>query len=313
MQRFKSPMTVSPLRPLTLRHGGETGGLQYLSAASGLVASGDDLYVIADDELQLGRFDLRGNRPGGLIRLLAGELPAAPGRRKKRKPDLEVLLRLEPCDGLRHGALLALGSGSRAQRRAGVLLPLDKHLRATRRPWRIDASPLFSELARHFGEVNIEGGWTSGGNLYLLQRGNRGKAPNAIVGWALAPLLRTLTHERILPSQAPRVLREIPLGSVDGVTLGFTDGTPLPDGRWLFSAVAEDTDDAYRDGQLVGGFVGMAGSRHGIHWLRRISPDYKIEGIAVDPRAAASRLLLVTDADDRGQPAWLLQTREAVF
>ena len=50
----------------------------------------------------------------------------------------------------------------------------------------------------------------------------------------------------------------MPLGDVDGVGVGFTDGVALPDGGWLFCAVAEDTRNAYDDGRLVGAFVGMA-------------------------------------------------------
>jgi hypothetical protein len=307
VKRFQSPIAIAPLRPLTLRAGSEPGSPRYLSAASGLIAAGHEWCVIADDELHLGCFAMQGGRPGRLLRLFPGELPAAPRRRKKQKPDLEVLLRLDPGAGMQQGALLALGSGSRAQRCLGVLLPLDKASRPTRQPQSVDASPLYSTLAREFGEVNIEGGWTHGGNLYLLQRGNRGNAPNAIIGWTLDPLLRALEHDQVLPAQAPRVLREMPLGSVDGVTIGFTDGTPLPDGRWLFSAVAEDTDDAYHDGRLAGAFIGMAGSRHGLHGLRRIAPDYKVEGIALDAGSKAGRLLLVSDADDRARPAWLLE------
>lgn len=281
----------------------------WLSAASGLVMLAGRIYVIADDELHLGSFALRGQRPGSLLRLLPGELPVSPAQRKQRKPDLEVLLRLDAFGGMPHGALLALGSGSRAQRGAGVMLPLRRNLRPAAGPLRIDASPLYSTLAREFGELNIEGGWTHGGSLYLLQRGNRSNAPNAIIGWTLAPLLRALEHDHVLPAQRPRLLHEIDLGSVDGVPIGFSDGTPLPDGRWLFSAIAEDTDDAYRDGRLAGAFVGVAGRRGGIHWLRRIEPDFKIEGIALDRTAGAKRLLLVSDADDRRQPAWLLEAR----
>ena len=121
--------------------------------------------------------------------------------------------------------------------------------------------------------------------------------------------MRALAHERVLPEQAPVMLREIPLGSVDGTPVGFTDGTPLPDGGWMFSAVAENTDDAYRDGRLAGAFVGRAGPRHGLQWMRRISPDFKIEGILIDAKAKASRLLLVSDADDPAQPSWLLAAK----
>jgi hypothetical protein len=309
MRLLHPTLTVSPLRPLSLRSGSAPGRPRYLSAASGLVATGRELCVIADDELHLGCFALQGERPGRLLRLLPGELPESPRRRKRRKPDLEVLLRLPPFPGLRHGAMLALGSGSGVSRRKGVLLPLDGKLRPTGRSQHIDAAPFFADLARALAAVNIDGGWVSGNRLYLLQRGNRGGAPNALIGWSLAPLLRTLVHERALQYQTPSILREMPLGYVDGVIVGFTDGTPLSDGSWMFSAVAEDTDDAYHDGELVGAFVGLAGPRHGLRWLRRIAPDYKVEGIAIDAHSRTPRLLMVTDADDPAQPAWLLEAK----
>lgn len=303
-----SPLAVDPLRPLTLRRGSAPTRAAHVSAASGLVVCGSELFVVADDELHLGCFSLDSARPGRLLRLLGGQLPDSPARRKQRKPDFEVLLRLPGMTGMPHGALLALGSGSRPQRRAGVLLPLDARGRPTRSPRRVDAAPLLAGLAREFSEVNIEGGWAWGDRLCLLQRGSGG-SPNAIVGWPLAPLLQALAQEKLLPDLPPLFLREMPLGDVDGVGVGFTDGVALPDGGWLFCAVAEDTRNAYDDGRLVGAFVGMAGPRHGLRWLRRIAPDYKVEGIAVDVRPRASRALLVTDADDPAAPAWLLAVR----
>lgn len=309
MKRIPSPLAASPLRPLSLRSGSGPGRPRYLSAASGLVATGGELCVVADDELHLGRFAMRANTPGRLVRLLPGELPIEQGRRKRRKPDLEVLMRLPPVAGMSHGGLLALGSGSRATRRGGVLLPLDAKGLPTRGCLRIDASPLFVRLAHEVGELNIEGGWTWRDRFFLLQRGMRGAAPNAVMSWSLAPLLRALVHEHVLPEHSPRMMRELPLGSVDGVALGFTDGTPLPDGGWMFCAVAEDADDSYGDGRFAGAAVGMVGPRHGLHWMRRLTPDRKVEGIEIDARSGRPRLLLVTDADDPQQPAWLLEAR----
>ena len=82
-----------------------------LSAASGLVRRGEQHYVVADDEHHLALFPADG--PGCWLRLFAGELPDPAAQRKAAKPDLETLLELPPTLRHPHGALLALGSGSR--------------------------------------------------------------------------------------------------------------------------------------------------------------------------------------------------------
>ena len=87
-----------------------------MSAASGLVRSGAQLFVVADDELHLGVFEdtLGGGgvlTPGRVVRLFEGDLPNPKGPRKKAKPDLETLALLPPLPGCACGALLALGSG----------------------------------------------------------------------------------------------------------------------------------------------------------------------------------------------------------
>jgi hypothetical protein len=162
--RGPAPLPVKKLRELTLAGATAAGRAQYLSAASGLVRSGGELYVVADDEQYLARFGATGARPGRLLRLFEGALPEAPRARKKRKADLEILLRLPAMTGCRHGALLALGSGSKKRRRRGALLPLDAmgKVRGARvRP--VDAAPLYARLAREFDELNLEGGWVHRG------------------------------------------------------------------------------------------------------------------------------------------------------
>jgi hypothetical protein len=98
------------------------------------------------------------------------------------------------------------------------------------------------------------------------------------------------------------------LPELRGVPLGFTDAAPLPDGSWVFTAVAEDTDDAFHDGPCAGAAIGMADVRHRMQWLRPVEPLYKIEGIDVTAARGSARLLLVTDADDPATPAQLLGT-----
>ena len=59
-------------------------------------------------------------------------------------------------------------------------------------------------------------------------------------------------------------MREYDLGQVDGIAFGFTDATALPEGGgWLFSAVAEDTDNAFDDGACSGVAIGVVGADGG--------------------------------------------------
>jgi hypothetical protein len=129
MPSARPPLRARKLRDLDLARvdGREPA---FLSAASGLVRSGGELYVVADDELHLGRFEPEGGAPGSLMRLLDGKLPERPAARKRRKADLEILMRLPALPGFAHGALLALGSGSRPPRERGALVQLDEDGRA---------------------------------------------------------------------------------------------------------------------------------------------------------------------------------------
>lgn len=106
---------ISPqrIRALDLVAAESPGRSAHLSAASGLVRAGKFLYVVADDELHLGVFDAAGAAAGSLLRLFDGELPESGSKRKKKKPDLEALTLLPPFAAFAHGALFALGSGSR--------------------------------------------------------------------------------------------------------------------------------------------------------------------------------------------------------
>ncbi len=119
-------LTFREVRQLLLAPGEHPRGLRFLSAASGLVRVGDWFYVVADDELHLGVFPVDSAAPLRLVRLLDGALPAGAKQRKAAKPDLESLLVLPATAGSPGGALLALGSGSRPNRRIGALLGLDE-------------------------------------------------------------------------------------------------------------------------------------------------------------------------------------------
>lgn len=297
------------IRSLDLEAGSEPDRPAWLSSASGLVATADELYVVADDELHLGRFSFDPSQPGRLQRLFPGDLPDGVKKRKQRKPDLEVLLRLPASSDYPHGVLLALGSGSGEHRCRGVLLALGADGRLAGKPRSIDAEALYTRLARSFDDLNLEGGWVSQGRLHLLQRGNKGDSPNAVLQWDIALVAGALLRDRCLPDVDPMHMRTVDLGDIRGIPLGFTDATPLPDGGCLFSAVAENTDDARIDGPCVGAVIGSMDADTRIRWLRPVLPLYKIEGVEMRQEGGASRLLLVTDADDPSAPALLLQAQ----
>jgi hypothetical protein len=293
-------------RLLNLREPAADGRPTHLSAASGLARIDDRLYVVADDELHLGVFTRGDDSPGELLRIVDGTLPAAPPSRKKHKPDFEALVRLPAFEGCPFGALLALGSGSKKRRHAGVLMRLDAGQRLAG-PWRtIDLEPLHAALARRVDDLNIEGALVLGDRFVLLQRGNDGVADNACVHYALTDVLASLARSDDMDALAPRAILAVDLGRREGVTLGFTDGAALPDGTLLFSAVAERTDDSYLDGQCVGAVVGVLDRDGRVLRVDDVTPGYKIEGIAADRTAAGMQFLAVTDPDDATEPACLV-------
>lgn len=285
------------LRALVLDPADHPLGQVHLSAASALVRVGERLYVVADDELHLGVFSLADDGPGQLVRLFEGELPPRKAERKAAKPDLEALALLPQLPGYDQGALLALGSGSKSNRQRAVLLGLEEGAL----PRQIDLAPLYRPLHEHFSDLNIEGGFLLGEEFLLLQRGNQGQAANAAVRYRWTELRDWLLGEGQLP--APPTVQPVELGELGGVALGFTDGAALANGRWLFSAAAENTADSYNDGVCLGAVIGVVERDGRVRRLAELDGRWKVEGMALDE---AGDLLLVTDADDPATAASLL-------
>ncbi|KQV48336.1 hypothetical protein ASC95_20535 [Pelomonas sp. Root1217] len=300
-------LDVEVVRTLSMETGSGAG---HLSAASGLVRVGQRLYVVADDELQLAVFGLVGDAPGSLRRLFDGELPAAHKARKKAKPDLEALAQLPPCQSWPQGALLVLGSGSRPQRQRAALLACDEvgDLRGAVRE--LDLSALYAPLHVQHEHLNIEGAFVGGGRFCLLQRGNATNAANVLITFDWLAVQAWLSGTA--PAPEPVSSAPYDLGSIDGVPLCFTDGAALPDGRWVFCAAAEATDDNYADGPCRGSAVGVVAADGQLRAVLPLSLRCKAEGIAATVENGVLQLLLVTDPDDRAAPALLLSANLAL-
>jgi hypothetical protein len=270
-----------------------------------MVVAGDCLYVIADDELQLGVFPVEGHGDGKLIRLFSDDLPDKPEARKAAKPDLEALVRLPPFEACPQGALLALASGSRPNRRTGVVLALDEDSRPIGTAFPFDLSPFYLPLEASCPALNIEGAVVLGTELVLLQRASRMHPGSALIYLPLDEVLRAISSTDIAASEPAR-LRIVELGMIEGIPLGFTDGAAVPDGRIVFSAVAEHTEDTYLDGPCIGAAIGIIGTDGQVEALHRLEPTHKVEGVHATLHGDLIRLLMVTDADDADVPGELL-------
>jgi hypothetical protein len=303
-------ITLTKIRELDLDVASADGRPLHLSAASGLVCRESFIYVVADDELHLGAFRSAASEPGRLVRLFDGVLPDAKPDRKKQKPDFEALTPLPAFGSYSHGALLALGSGSKRHRRMGALLALDADGAVHGAPQIVDLSPVLAPLADEFPKVNIEGAVVWGDELRLFQRGNKRQAKNAVIRYRLPVLLDMLSSGRA-DAIEPAAIVPYDLGHIDGIPFCFTDAAALPDGDMVFTAVVENTDDTYNDGPCMGAAIGIAGNDGQLRCLHRLDRSHKVEGVDARLDGDVVRLLLVTDADDADIPAGLFSATMA--
>lgn len=294
-------------RTLTLEAPEAPGRPAHVASASGLVAVGPWLYVVADDALHLAVFPREGDAPGRSWRLFPGELPLELQARKAAKPDLEALCLLSPFARHPHGALLALPSGSTSVRQRGAVVPLAADGTLAGEAREVDFTQVYTQLSRELGPLNIEGAAEAEGRLRLLQRGNGDNGTDALVDLDRERVMRALEAGHALGADVIRTVRRWELGRAGGVRLSFTDASPLPDGRLVFTAAAEDTRDSYADGPVAGSAVGVLTPDGSPLFLDAVDAKVKLEGVSARIEGGRVHLLLVADADDPAVPAPLLE------
>ncbi|KQS95553.1 hypothetical protein [Rhizobium sp. Leaf386] len=304
-------VTLTKMRELDIKAPSGKMRPLHISAASGLVCVGTTMYVVADDELHLGVFSTTEPEPGDLIRLFDGALPNVKAERKRRKPDLEALALVPASRNFPRGALLAVGSGSRPNRCRGALLGLDANGAVCGSPRELDLSPILDPLKDTFDDLNIEGAVVFSDELRLFQRGNKRQADNAIIRYSLSRFLDALQSPRA-DTIEPSSINRLDLGLIRGVPFCFTDAAALPNGDMVFCAVAEDSEDAYRDGPCIAAGIGIADNNGQLVSFQHLDRPYKVEGINARQDGDRLEILLVTDADDPGIPAGLFSTSIAM-
>ena len=312
-------LQLRSLRSLLLNDSAEQ---PHLSAGSGIWITDNTLYVIADDELYLGVFSMLHTQPGHTLTILPGALPKNLQQRKAAKPDFESLTCLPVFADHPYGALLALGSGSTEQRKRGMLWPFNQQQRLIDKPQIFSLHALYAPLETIFTDLNIEGVVVQGSCVKLWQRGNNLQPKNAVIEYTLSDLYAVIytvmgaqrdpvyTDAKPEPSGIqPQRIDYYNLGEVAGVPLTFTDAYALADGACIFTAVAEDTDNSYLDGECVAAAIGLIDPQRQLHWLKPVQPTYKLEGISAKQVGKQLQIYLVSDADNRDIAAQLLATQ----
>jgi hypothetical protein len=287
----------------------------HVRSASGITTVAGGIAVVQDDANFVAIVD----PATGLARAVT--LPAGEGglrqfddlRGNKRfKLDLESCVAVD--DGDRSELLLAFGSGSLPARERIVVARRIGSDQADARV--VDATALYPCLhaTTEFSgsELNIEGAAMIGGTLRLFNRGNgapRGelRPVNASCDFDAAALLAWLDDPAGEQPPTPRRIVRYELGAIAGVPLTVTDVAPLGRGI-LYSAAAEESPDATRDGPVSGCAIGVIDGDTARYCEVEGMDDGpyrgKIEGILP---AAPGRLLAVVDPDEPHTPSTLLE------
>ena len=279
----------------------------HVRAASSLAWVPGGIALIQDDANFIGVFDPEGARTRAIA------LPSGhEGLRlfDDRRGNKAYKLDLEACVAVEHEGdtlLLALGSGSTPRREQIVLVrgwATEKpSVESVHLPRLYEA--LRAELAFAGSELNVEGAIVDGNRLRLFGRGNGAPRDGVLQANAVCELDWTvfLAHVRAPdrdPPPLPVNVARYDLGTLDGVPLGFTDATMWRGGT-LYTAAAEASPDAVRDGRVVGSVIGLL-DPGAPRWAPLTEPsgrpfEGKVEGV-VASRDAPDRLYVAVDADD---------------
>lgn len=272
-------------------------------AASAIAPLGDGWLIVQDDATHAGWRRPRGTSRVRVVPPVDGhETFSSAAGTKRLKPDFEAACPVT-ADGF--PGVLLLGSGSTPVRMRASLVTL-----AAAGPRFVvgDLAGVYGRVADALGittdQLNLEGACPLGGRLRWFQRGNSAAGvASAGVDVDLTALLAAVTGRAPADLVEVGSARRYDLGDIGGVALAITDAVPLPDGRVLVSAAAEDTPNAVDDGPVVGAALAVLdGDRVLAVAALPVAAGgdaYKVEGLAVrEITGDGVRLVAVVDADD---------------
>ena len=290
-------------RPAYLRGG---SSLAWIAGRIALIQDDANFLAIVDPESGLARGIPLPAGKGG-----ARQFDERRGNKKYRL-DLEACVAVERVSGT---LLLAFGSGSTGRREHVLMVEgLDQ---AAPLVTLLQAPRFYKALREASGfcgsELNLEGVLQAGDQLRFFSRGNGAPAAGIIpvdsaCSMDLEPLLAHLRAPESADPPGPADITRYDLGALEGVPLGFTDAMAWH-GSVLYTAAAEASPDAVRDGPVAGSAVGVIDADASTRWAPITDPSgallrIKAEGLVADP-ASASQIFVVLDADDPAVPSEL--------
>ncbi|MFN6014512.1 MAG: DUF6929 family protein, partial [Flavobacteriales bacterium] len=271
-----------------------------IPSASGIELLNDHYYVIGDNSpflFELG-LNLQIEQRYQIASVDSLENDVIP---KSRKKDLEAMCGfIDKVDTV----ILLLGSGSKSPIRDHAKL-----IRLKNGVHEIKEYDLFSfylhakEEAKLNDETfNLEAAAVLDDRLYLFNRGD-----NKIIECSLAKFMKYLNGEKDANDIKLKVTKA-DLPSIKGIEAGFSGAaTDQENGRILFTASVENTDNWIDDGQVLGSFIGVIEPEAMSDHYKPLSAEItengkvlpvKVESIAISSADAGSaRCILVTDSD----------------
>jgi hypothetical protein len=286
------------------RHDGVRAASSILKFAGG--------YLIAQDDSAFAAFWKEGKvSPLRLFPFEGADTFSEARGNKAQKPDLELGTVL-PIDGRDTAVFFGSGSTDRRERIALVRQNANDFLVETK-----ELPSLYSAAREALGidgkQLNLEGSAFVGDAIRFFQRGNGG-GPNASFDLSLETFLAAVRGEREIQKEDLGEIRLYDLGSLGDSPLGFTDATPMPDGRVLFSAAAEDSPTTFDDGAVSGSVIGLLDRDGKVLAMHEVPAGdrgpRKVEGLAIEKLDKESIVIrAVEDADDPTLAATALRLR----
>lgn len=243
-----------------------------LRAASGLVFTAENLFLISDNSQFLYRYEIKNQ----VLHKIPLGAEAEENLPKKHKPDFEILTLL-------NDELHLFGSGSKVHRNQHVVFNINSGLYSI-----FNRSVLYQQLADlaeiSEDDLNLEGAFFYKNQWYFGQRGNGESQKNGLFQCSN-------NFESI-------AFYNIELPKIQNVQATFTDAVVVDD-QLYFLAAAENSDSTYLDGEIAGSLIGCLELKNlEVLWTREISQTQKFEGICLYQKTEnALEFLLCEDSD----------------
>lgn len=267
-----------------------SGVLHSISGASGIVSYKEHFYVIGDDSPYLHKLDKDFKVVDKFV-IFNAEV-GVEKIKKSLKPDFEAM------ELINENEILIFGSGSKSPERD---LFLKISIEQPHKVISYKVTEFFDKLRALpalEGKLNIEAMAFHKNKLYLINRNT-----NAILTYPFDELMKYFDGKGTYPEPEVAVFK---LPNIKGIEAGFSGATVLTkQGKLLFTASVENTDNAYDDGAILGSFVGVidiSGSTlPSTYDYTQLERAVKVESITVSKHISEKEIevVLVTDSDGK--------------